>query len=227
MPTSARSAEYGHRKTANPAVPNTQNLMPGCSPTTHQAPSLGFWPIHVHAKFCEKRRKRKRKEGGKKGVGKERKFIWIRVATNLAIVDLYWCLICFILLMILWLKSYSHCFSYRRSSCKIISNCYAYCLWSNVFRGWLLHYIKRISQLLCWRRFSWRTKEHRLVNTTPLEMHVVDSPLFSSNALFLHFKMGMKISPIIPLQYIFFLLWSSQWPDSFLSIRWCTPSAAP
>ena len=189
----------------------------------------GFWPIHVHAKFCEKRRKRKRKEGGKKGGGKERKrreeVRMNRVATNLAIVYLYWCLICFILLMILWLKSYSHCFSYRRSSCKIISNWYAYCLWSKVFRGWLLHYIKRISLLLSRRRFSWRTKEHRLVNT-PLEMHVVDSPLFSSNALFLHFEMRMKISPIIPLQYIFFLLWSSQWPDLFLSIRWCT-SAAP
>ena len=35
--------------------------------------NMGFWPIHVHAKFCEKRRKRKRKEGGKKGGGKERK----------------------------------------------------------------------------------------------------------------------------------------------------------
>ena len=33
----------------------------------------GFWPIHVHAKFCEKRRKRKRKEKEKKGGGKERK----------------------------------------------------------------------------------------------------------------------------------------------------------
>ncbi len=26
------------------------------------------------------------------------------------VIEIYWCLICFILLMILWLKSYSHCF---------------------------------------------------------------------------------------------------------------------
>ena len=95
---------------------------------------IGFWPIHVDGIFCEKRRKRKRKEGGKKGGRKKRKgreevHLCIAVATIL-LVELYQCLICFILLTLLWLQSYCHCFfrPSSQSSYKIITNWNIYCL---------------------------------------------------------------------------------------------------
>ncbi len=166
----------------------------------------------MHAKFCkrggrEKEKKEERKEEERKE--KEgRKFIWITVATNLAMVDLYWCLICFILLWSSgWRVTLTALTAFRiADQVQDHFQLKTYYLWSNVYclevdcciTSHVYHF---------WAEGDFLGKQKSTDSSIlRLEMHEVDSPPFSSNALLLHFEMRMKISPFILLQYIFLLL---------------------